>query len=128
MSIKTPKSLTPKFVCKQLVEELHKSKISVKIQTAVTTSLYLRLDRGILGSCRIGDHGGRRHYQYTYEIGSHIREYTEVHQGEGELAYTQYCFPLSQWEDLATQIRIEKANKIARTSQEYYLSLVHNAL
>lgn len=106
-------------------KQLRVSGIQYSVYKAVTTnSKYLRLDKGLLGSLRIGDHPGKARYHYTYEIGNHIREPREVTHGYMGGEFTQYKFPSAYLDELITQIKVERANKISRYSKEQYDALV----
>lgn len=115
-------------LCNSIKKRLALEKIEVSVQRAITTdSIYIRLDRGILGSLRIGDHSGRS-YQYTYEIGSHIRKYAEIPQGYNGHEFMQYKYPQDQIKRLVQQVVIQRANLKSKYSAEGYTEMVKSSM
>lgn len=121
--------MTNKQLLTKLKAALRKHSIEVSVQPAVTTdSLYLRLDRGVLGSLRIGNHHGRPKYHYTYEIGRHIPSYLEIKREYLGGEFSQHKFPEDRLPQLVQQILIERANLRSKYSTEKYSEFVHKSV
>lgn len=107
-----------------IVSQLTTAGIEVSVYKAYSTSsFYLLLDRGVLKTLRVGDHKGKKKYHYTYEIGSHIREYREVPKTYKDREYALFKYPEADVDSLVTDIRIRKSNLKAKYG-DYYTVLL----
>lgn len=98
---------TTKQAVTYLTRELLNRKVLVDIhQSKTTSSFYLLFDNGVLKAARVGDHPGKSKYRYTYEVGKHIKHYSEINSTFGGAAYTQYRYQTDDLDAMVTQILV----------------------
>lgn len=113
-------SKSTKQLVKEIREGLEARGVHVAVKHAVTTSsVYLAFDYGVLKQARVGDHKGRG-YNYTYEIGSHVKPPFEVAMSYEGHAYTRYRYTDEKVEDLITQVLIARWNMRSKYGKERY--------
>lgn len=92
-----------------IVKCLSKLGISIHIYHAFSTSsIYIKLDYGALGSIRISDHTGKEKYRYKYNIGKNIEKYKESCEDN----CIRKFYPANQVQDLLCDILLEHNAKI----------------
>lgn len=118
------KQMTNKQVVAEIKKRLTEAGVFVEVYNSISTnSVYMCFDKGVLKTARVGDHKGKPKYHYTYEIGSHIKEYSEL---KGEFlgnTFTRFKFPLDDIEGLVTEVLIRRSNLRAKYGRENYSSL-----
>jgi hypothetical protein len=113
--------MSTQTIYKKVKRALEDHGIQVEVDKAVTTtSIYLRLDNGMLKSLRIGDHAGKKKYRYGYEIGTHIKNYQEFFGEYDGKVYIRLKYPADNIEDLIEAIRLERTNKILKYGKFTY--------
>lgn len=60
--------MTNKEVASYLIDALKEDFIVQKYNAYSTSSIYIKLDYGVGGSIRIGDHPGKKHLGYTFNV------------------------------------------------------------
>ena len=93
----------------KIVEYLKNLGISIHVYHAFSTSsIYIKLDYGALGSIRISDHKGKKKYHYKYNIGNDIKKYEEKLENNHWRKY----YPANEVENLICDILLEHNSKI----------------
>jgi hypothetical protein len=100
--------------------------VRVHVHPAVTTSsCYITLDNGVLKKIRVGDHKGRG-YQYTYEIGPHVKPPFVVENEYQGHSYTRYRYTEGQVSALVHQVLSMRSNLRGKYGREAYQRYVEN--
>lgn len=80
-----------------------------------TNSIYLKLDYGVSNSIRIGDHQGKKHLNYRYNIGPGIRQFYRKDE-----QYPRFYFPEDQTMKLVGLIEEERIQRIRKYGTKRY--------
>ena len=112
--------MSTKELTKAITKALEDVGIDVKVQHAVTTtSVYLSFDGGLLKQARVGDHKGRQ-YNYTYEIGSHVKPPFEIEKTFNGQPYTRYRYRPEDIELLTQRVRSLRAALVEKYGKDWY--------
>lgn len=104
-----------------LKTRLAKADIYVTVHKAVTTSsVYVKLDHGMLAQCRVGDHKGKG-YAYKYEIGNHIKKKASRKAKVKGNPVTTHKYPTNYANVLVQDIIKAKQKLIATYGEVWYL-------
>lgn len=99
-----------------LVTELKKHGITVMRYNAMTTSsIYLKLDDGVLNSVRISDHPGKVKYVYRYNL---IKGETRRKNKKKNLE--QLFFPMRDIEVLVAKVLYDRNQKLNTYGESLY--------
>ncbi|NEU27057.1 hypothetical protein G3M74_13220 [Paenibacillus polymyxa] len=84
-----------------------------------TSSIYLKLDYGVANSIRIGDHAGKKHLSYRFNLLTNIdKSYVE----HGEYKKNYYC--VDDLEKLIDDISSNKNDQIEKYGAQKYQQLM----
>lgn len=78
--------------------------------------LYLKVDFGLAGSIRISDHVGKGYLNYTFNVGTDIKEYREEQGKNG----VRYFIPESRLELLLPLVNKIYKSKITKYGKHWY--------
>lgn len=99
-----------------LVRCLKEKGYTVQRYDAASGSIYLKLDFGVCYSIRIGDHHGKPHLKYRFNIGPHIPN-EAIANDDG---FVRYFFPMHDMHRVMRAINRERANKIEKYGEYAY--------
>lgn len=100
-----------------IVKSMKENGVSLLYYSSYSThSLYLKLDNGLLNTVRISDHPGKKHLNYRYEIGPHIKEFKVDHSKK----YKSYMFPSDEVDKLISTILEDRKDKMEKYSPSGY--------
>ncbi|HBD4332729.1 TPA: hypothetical protein KJK14_002819 [Enterococcus faecalis] len=94
-----------------ITEKLLNAGVIIQIYEAYSTSsVYLKFDCGLANSLRIGDHRGKKHLNYMFQVDVNHKGKRKIKRG----SYTQYIYSSkkSELDKLVTQILKHRENKI----------------
>lgn len=80
-----------------------------------TSSIYLKLDYGVSNSIRIGDHFGKKHLSYRYNIGPMYKKISKT-----DRPYTRHYFPVSRLNELIQLIEDDRNQKVKMYGAKRY--------
>lgn len=81
-----------------------------------SNSIYLKVDFGLAGSIRISDHVGKGYLNYTFNVGTDIKEYREEQGKYG----VRYFIPENRLELLLPLVNKIYKSKITKYSKHWY--------
>jgi hypothetical protein len=87
-----------------------------------TCSIYLKMDFGLVGSLRVSDHPGKKHLEYSFEIGPHIKAH---HKKQGSFGKWMRYYPADGSKKLlrhVQEVRKERENA-AGGPLEYFIQM-----
>lgn len=100
-----------------LIEQFAMHGIVVQRYDAITTnSVYLKLDYGVLGSLRIGDHRGKKKYTYKYNLEQGVQRHIVQDRGIDRV----YC-PFRDIDMLVDKILYDRKRLVMRYGEESYV-------
>lgn len=118
--------MSPKEVAEYLVPKLGKNFLVQRYDARSTTSIYLKLDYGVGGSIRIGDHKGFENLSYTFNVECG-REEDDISIDDGHLRY-YYCAEPASLDRLVVEAEKNKRNTWKRTGGKQYAEWMNNNL
>lgn len=81
-----------------------------------SNSIYLKVDFGLAGSIRISDHAGKGYLNYTFNVGTDIKEYREEQGKYG----VRYFIPENRLELLLPLVNKIYKSKITKYGKHWY--------
>lgn len=81
-----------------------------------SNSIYLKVDFGLAGSIRISDHVGKGYLNYTFNVGTDIKEYREEQGKYG----VRYFIPENRLELLLPLVNKIYKSKITKYGKHWY--------
>lgn len=72
-----------------------------------TSSVYLKVDCGLCHSIRIGDHRGKKHLKYRYNIGPWIRRFRSDHD-----PYQRWYFTVDEVDRMVRFIEYDRGSRM----------------
>lgn len=102
-----------RYIIEQL--KLHEIKI-MRYDSYTSSSVYLKLDDGVLGSIRISNHRGKKHLRYKYNLTTERRRYYYDDKG-----VMRYFFPIGDIELLIQKILEDKQLTLQKYGESNYL-------
>ena len=103
----------------ELINKLDKKGFIVQYYEAITTnSCYLKLDYGVCGSIRIGDHRGKKKYKFKFNLCLDL--------DKSYIADGRYYFSVADIDNLIDMIEISKTNAQNKYGFKYFEYMVEN--
>lgn len=98
--------------CREIADEIQEKLLDRgftihRLDAYTTSSVYLKVDCGLCHSIRIGDHCGKKHLKYRYNIGPWIRKFRpdrDPHQ--------RWYFPVSEVDRMVRFIEYDRGSRI----------------
>lgn len=98
-----------------LIKNLKKENIIVQFyESKTTSSIYMKLDYGVLNSLRISDHEGKGHLSYKYNLLSTIQKPTTTKSRSKYGVVTRHFYPLEHKTMLLKRILADRKEKLSR--------------
>lgn len=88
---------------------------------ATTGSVYVRFEDSRMGSVRIGNHDGREHLKYKFNLRDDISPKQKGWRKDGGV-WRHYC-PLNQWKELVPML-VERQKQVAGWPESKYNYIV----
>lgn len=99
---------------KDVFTKLQERGIIMQVYDARSSSVYLKLDCGVLNSVRIADHDGKKHLQYRYNL---------IVGGEDNIVeekYIRYFFNENSVDRMIEQILFDRRYKMQKYGEKNY--------
>jgi hypothetical protein len=98
---------------------------TVETYKANTGSIYMRIDYGVAGSIRIGDHKGKKHLKYKYQIIHNNKNTAKVkelpyYNKKLDVNYSRTLGNLDSLEKVVGNMIRDRAEKMVKYGKKYY--------
>ena len=102
-------------IADSLCRRLKKKGFHILRYDAITTgSIYLKLDYGVCNSIRISDHRGKTKLKYRYNIGTNIKQRSDVQD-----RYRRFYYPADEEDRLVQRIILDRKAKQSQYGARY---------